>query len=133
MGFSALSTTARKTAQPELSPQNAKLLNQAKSLEGVFLNTLTKEMFSSIKTDGAFGGGFGEETWRGMQAEQLADSIAQSGGIGLADQITRSLLDVQEAAQRAATSASPSTPTELSTATLLSTPTLLSPQGATTP
>jgi flagellar protein FlgJ len=81
------------------SPQNAALRKQAQDLEGVFLNTLTKEMFSSIKTDGAFGGGFGEETWRGMQAEQLADSIAQSGGIGLADQITRNLLDIQEAAQ----------------------------------
>ncbi len=72
---------------------------QASGLEGVFLNTLTSEMFSSIKTDGTFGGGFGEETWRSMQAEQLADSIAQNGGLGLADDITRSLLDMQEAAQ----------------------------------
>ena len=81
-------------------PRSSKALRQqASSLEGVFLNTLTSEMFSSIKTDGAFGGGFGEQTWRSMQAEQLADSIAQSGGLGLADDITRSLLDVQEAAQ----------------------------------
>ncbi len=81
-------------------PQASKALRQqASSLEGVFLNTLTSEMFSSIKTDGTFGGGFGEETWRSMQAEQLADSIAQSGGLGLADDITRSLLDMQEAAQ----------------------------------
>lgn len=99
---------AQKPKQPELDPKNAALLKQAKSLEGVFLNTLTKEMFSSIKTDGMFGGGFGEETWRSMQAEQLADSIAQSGGVGLADQITRSLLDVQEAAQQSATA----TPTQ---------------------
>jgi flagellar protein FlgJ len=77
------------------------LRQQASQLEGVFLNTLTSTMFSSLKTDGTFGGGFGEETWRSMQSEQLADSIAQSGGIGLADAITRSLLDVQEAAQSA--------------------------------
>lgn len=128
MGFSALSAAARKPTQPELSPQNASLLKQAKSLEGVFLNTLTKEMFSSIKTDGTFGGGFGEETWRGMQAEQLADSIAQSGGIGLADQITRSLLDVQEAAQRAAMAANPTSPL-----TPTPTPTQAFTQGATTP
>ena len=56
--------------------------------------------FDAIETDlPCIGGGFGEETWRSMQSEQMADSIAKSGGIGLADQITRSLLDVQEAAQ----------------------------------
>ena len=82
---------------------SAALLAQAKQLEGVFLNTLTSTMFSSIKTDGTFGGGFGEETWRSMQSEQMADSIAQSGGIGLADSITRSLLDIQEAAQASGT------------------------------
>jgi len=80
-------------------PYGAALMKQARDLEGVFLNTLTSQMFSSIKTDGTFGGGFGEQTWRSMQSEQMADSIAKSGGIGLADQITRSLLDVQEAAQ----------------------------------
>jgi Rod binding domain-containing protein len=77
---------------------SAALMKEAKKLEGVFLNTLTSEMFSSIKTDGEFGGGFGEQTWRSMQAEQLADQISQSGGIGLAESITRSLLDVQAAA-----------------------------------
>jgi Rod binding domain-containing protein len=33
-----------------------------------------------------------------MQSEYLADSIAQSGGIGLADDILRSLLQQQEIA-----------------------------------
>jgi flagellar protein FlgJ len=96
--------TVTSAAQKPIDPA---LYKQAKSLEGVFLNTLTSEMFSTIKTDGAFGGGFGEQTWRSMQAEQLADEISKSGGIGLADQITRSLLDVQEAAQRAAAGTNP--------------------------
>ena len=80
---------------------NAALLQQAKGLEGIFLNTLTTQMFSSIKTDGMFGGGFGEQTWRGMQSEQMADAIAKAGGIGLAADITRNLLDAQQAAQAA--------------------------------
>ncbi|GHA14741.1 hypothetical protein GCM10007989_06800 [Devosia pacifica] len=71
--------------------------SQAKELEGVFLNTLVKQMFSSIDTDGAFGGGFGEETWRSMQSEQLANQIAETGGIGLADQIMADLLNLQQA------------------------------------
>jgi flagellar protein FlgJ len=75
------------------------LRQQAKALEGAFLNTLMSQMFNSIKTDGDFGGGFAEQTWRGMQAEQYASAMAQSGGIGLADQIMSNLLHVQEVAQ----------------------------------
>ena len=58
-----------------------------------------KEMFSSIDAKGDFGGGFAEETWRGMQAEQFAATMAQAGGIGLADALVADLLAMQEAAQ----------------------------------
>ncbi|MGV8833079.1 MAG: rod-binding protein [Devosia sp.] len=79
--------------------QIARVRKQAEDYEGVFLNTLTKQMFSSIKTDkDAMGGGFGEETWRSMQAEQLANTMAQNGGLGLADQLMPDLLAMQEAA-----------------------------------
>lgn len=87
------------TQMPIAQTPGAALLKQAKGLEGIFINTLTSQMFSSIKTDGPFGGGFGEQTWRGMQSEQIADQIAKSGGIGLADQIAQNLLDAQQAAQ----------------------------------
>jgi Rod binding domain-containing protein len=79
--------------------QIAKVRQQAEEFEGVFLNTLTKELFSSIKTDeGSMGGGFGEETWRSMQSEQLAASMAQNGGLGIAEQLLPDLLAMQEAA-----------------------------------
>jgi Rod binding domain-containing protein len=77
----------------------ARMRAQAEELEGVFLNTLMKEMFSSIDTEGDFGGGFAEETWRGMQAEQLSASVAKAGGIGLADALMADLMALQEAAQ----------------------------------
>ena len=80
------------------TPGYEKLHKQAVELEGVFLNTLIKEMFSSIDTnEESFGGGFAEETWRGMQAEQVANSLAGQGGIGLADQLMSDLLRLQEA------------------------------------
>lgn len=79
--------------------QIARVRQQAEEFEGVFLNTLTKELFSSIKTDeSAMGGGFGEETWRSMQSEQLAASMAQNGGLGIAEQLLPDLLAMQEAA-----------------------------------
>jgi flagellar protein FlgJ len=81
------------------TPGYARMHQQAKDMEGVFLNTLMKEMFSSIKTDDkSFGGGFAEETWRGMQAEQFANAVADQGGIGLADQLMPTLMQMQEAA-----------------------------------
>ena len=76
----------------------AKVRQQAEDFEGVFLNTLTKELFSSIKTDeSVMGGGFGEETWRSMQSEQLAATMAQNGGLGIAEQLLPDLLAMQEA------------------------------------
>lgn len=80
------------------APGYERLRQQAVDLEGVFLNTLMKEMFASIDTgESSFGGGFAEETWRGMQAEQFASALAETGGIGLADQLMGDLLRLQEA------------------------------------
>jgi len=82
------------------SPANDKLRQQAVELEGVFLNTLMKEMFSSLKSETSeFGGGFAEETWRGMQAEQFASAMAEAGGVGLADALMPDLIALQESAQ----------------------------------
>lgn len=76
-----------------------KLRQQAEELEGVFLNLLTKEMFATAKSDNGFGGGFGEDTWRSMQSEQLANIMAQNGGLGIADQILGDMIAIQEANQ----------------------------------
>jgi peptidoglycan hydrolase FlgJ len=82
---------------PSLTPTAyERAREQATELEGVFLNTLMKEMFASLGTDEkVMGGGFAEETWRGMQAEQFADAMARAGGIGLADAIVADLLALQ--------------------------------------
>lgn len=97
LGYAGLNKTTT------LSPaQVGHLREQANDLEGVFLNTLMKEMFASLKTDqSSMGGGFAEQTWRGMQAEQMADVLARSGGIGLADALLPDLIAAQEAAQNA--------------------------------
>jgi flagellar protein FlgJ len=91
--------TVTKPGSTLTASQIARVRQQAEDFEGVFLNTLTKQMFSSLKTDEAsMGGGFGEETWRSMQAEQLANTMAQNGGLGIADQLLPDLLALQEAA-----------------------------------
>ncbi len=96
---SAISSISQTGAPDGLN----KVRQQAMDLEGVFLNTLMKEMFASLQTEGDFGGGFAEETWRDMQAEQLANTMAEAGGIGLADSLMADLLAIQEGAQRVPT------------------------------
>jgi Rod binding domain-containing protein len=88
-------------SRPGLDPAvMQKLKAQARDYEGIFLNTLMKEMFATVKTDDdVTGGSFATETWRGMQSERLADALADSGGIGLADSILPDLIALQEAAQ----------------------------------
>ena len=89
----------RKPGSTLTEGQIAKVRQQAEEFEGVFLNTLTKQLFSSLKTDeSVMGGGFGEETWRSMQSEQLAGTMAQNGGLGIAEQLMPDLLAMQEAA-----------------------------------
>jgi peptidoglycan hydrolase FlgJ len=97
--FSA-ATSSPAASQLTSPAQMGHLKAQAKELEGVFLNTLMKEMFSSVKGEKDLGGGgFGEDTWRDMQAEQMANTIADAGGIGLADALMGDLLKIQEASQ----------------------------------
>lgn len=83
-------------AAPSASPAHTALREKAVELEGVFLNTLVSEMFKGLETDSSvFGGGYAEETWRGMMAEQYAAEMAQAGGIGIADQMVAALIEMQ--------------------------------------
>jgi Rod binding domain-containing protein len=91
-----------RQASPLPPQQMLRIRQQAEEMEGVFLNMLTKQMFTTIESDENFGGGFGEETWRSMQAEQLANTMAQSGGIGIADDLMRQMIAMQEAANASA-------------------------------
>ncbi len=89
--------------------QMQRIREQAEEMEGVFLTMLTKQMFSSVKSDENFGGGFGEETWRSMQAEELANTMARSGGVGIASQLMGDMIAAQEAANASRTMTFPST------------------------
>ena len=83
---------------PQNAPTDLQISARAKAteFEGVFLSMMIKEMFSGLRTEGDFTGGFGEEMFRGMMADQYAESIAKSGGIGLSDQIYNEILAQQE-------------------------------------
>lgn len=72
----------------------------AKEFEAVFLTTMLEGMFEGLKTDGPFGGGSAEKTYRSLLVTEYAKQMSQNGGLGLSDQITSELIALQEGAQK---------------------------------
>ena len=68
----------------------------AQKFESQFIAQMLGHMFKGVKTDGMFGGGQAESTWRDFYVEEVSDVIAKRGGIGVADIVERQLLQLQE-------------------------------------
>ena len=84
---------AKATAKP-LSPQ-AKARAAAEDFEAVFLNSMFSEMSAGVDGKGSFDGP-GAAIWRSMLTDQYARSFAKAGGVGIANDVYRSLLAQQE-------------------------------------
>ena len=98
MDASTAMAHASGSALPNV-PKNAdlnKLRETAQDFEAVFLSQMLKPMFEGIETDGMFGGGQGEEMWRSLMVDEYGKSIAKQGGIGIADAVMRTMLEMQE-------------------------------------
>jgi Rod binding domain-containing protein len=67
----------------------------AEEFEATFLAQMLQPMFAGLETNGPFGGGHAESTWRGFLVDAMARQIAGGGGIGLANQLQRELLSLQ--------------------------------------
>ena len=74
----------------------AKLKASAQDFEAMVLSEMISPMFAGLKTDGPFGGGQGEEAFRGFLTQEYGKAIAARGGIGVADMLIRSLMVTQE-------------------------------------
>lgn len=77
----------------------AKARAAARDFEAVFLNSMFQNMFTGIDGEGPFGGQGATGVWRSVLTDQYAKSIAKAGGIGIADQVYKSLIAHQEARQ----------------------------------
>lgn len=70
----------------------------AREFEAVMLATMLKPVFEGVTISEPFGGGEGEQMWKGLLVEEYAREMAASGGIGIADEIRAELLRAQESA-----------------------------------
>lgn len=68
----------------------------AEKFETSFMSSMLQHMWDGVKTDGPFGGGHAEETWRSILTEQYAKQITKRGGIGVADMVYRQMIKLQE-------------------------------------
>lgn len=84
-------------AHPTPSAEESELLRVAQEFESVFLAEMLRPMFDALETDGLGGGGLGEQLFRPMLVERYADSIARTGGVGIADSIVAEFTRMQAA------------------------------------
>lgn len=94
--FAAL--TAKQMQDPSYidAMQKKKIRETAIEFEAQFLSQMLQPMFEGIQAEEPFSGGHAEKLWQSMMVNEYSKSIAKSGGIGLADDVQKQLLRLQE-------------------------------------
>ena len=64
----------------------------------MFLNQMFSQMTSGLKGEGPYGDTPGTGVWRSMLTEQYSKSFAKAGGVGISNEVYRTLI-LQQAKQ----------------------------------
>lgn len=78
--------------------QLEKIAGASEEFEAVFISEMMKPMFEGLETDGLFGGGKGEEVFKGLLLQEYGKLTAKTGKIGIADAVKQELIKLQEQA-----------------------------------
>ncbi len=101
--MSALSTIATPTIDT-VGPTAAstaelfrrgKIKETAQKFEASFLSVMMQSMTAGMKTPAIGGGGAGEDMFKSLLTEQMAQQVTKSGGIGIAASIQKEMLKMQ--------------------------------------
>ena len=80
-------------ALTKVSPKaQAKAKATSTDFEAMFLNSMFSQMTSGIKGEGPFGDTPGTGVWRSMLTEQYSKSFAKAGGVGISNDVYRTLI-----------------------------------------
>jgi Rod binding domain-containing protein len=74
-----------------------KMRAQAQNFESTFISSMMQHMFTGIGNDGPLGNGPSVGPWRSLLTDQYAKSFVKAGGLGLANQVYKSMLARQSA------------------------------------
>jgi Rod binding domain-containing protein len=83
---------------PAASPHGktrADIERTAKQFEAAFISQMLGTMFQDMAPAAPFGGGSGEEAFKSFLMDAIGKQMASTGGLGLADDITREMLRMQ--------------------------------------
>lgn len=101
-------------ARPEgslLSDKEKELISQqAAEFEGMFMAQMLQFMWTGIETDETFGGGTGEDQWRGMMIEEYGKVSSKAGNLGIADAVKSEMIRAQEQLKEKFMPATPALP-----------------------
>jgi Rod binding domain-containing protein len=99
---SLLASNAVASSAPTApSSANADAAKKAgEDFEAFFLSQSFENMFSGVDSDPLFGGGNGESVYRSLLMQEYSKVAAKSGSTGIADAVTREILQLQEAQGR---------------------------------
>ena len=84
---------------PQRPQPTARMRETAEAFEASFLSQMLKPMFEGLSTDGLFGGGQGEATWRSFLLDEIAKKTVAAGGVGLSSTVMGEMLKMQEHGQ----------------------------------
>ena len=80
-------------ALTKVSPEAQKKTRaKAEEFEAMFLNSMFSQMTSGVKGQGPFGDTPGTGVWRSMLTDEYSKSFAKSGGIGISNDVFRTLI-----------------------------------------
>jgi flagellar protein FlgJ len=80
-------------ALTKVSPQaQAKAKATATDFEAMFLNSMFSQMTTGLKGEGPFGDTPGTGVWRSMLTEEYSKSFAKAGGVGISNDVFRTLI-----------------------------------------
>jgi peptidoglycan hydrolase FlgJ len=83
-------------ALQKVSPQQqAKAKATATDFEAMFLNSMFSQMTAGLKGEGPFGDTPSTGVWRSMLTEQYSKQFAKAGGVGIANEVYRTLIVTQ--------------------------------------
>jgi peptidoglycan hydrolase FlgJ len=83
-------------ALQKVSPQQqAKAKATATDFEAMFLNSMFSQMTAGLKGEGPFGDTPSTGVWRSMLTEQYSKQFAKAGGVGISNEVYRTLIVTQ--------------------------------------
>ena len=99
--FNGRKDLAFTEALSKISPEAQKKSRaKAQEFEAMFLNSMFSQMTTGVKGDGPFGETTGTGAWRSMLTDEYSKNFAKAGGIGISNDVFRTL--IMQQANRAA-------------------------------